>query len=186
MLISLHLTPRMSTVQSVTALDRRSRGKRILPNMMAAIAIMFLLFAQLLPARGQSDHTAVRGYIYDQASRTALVGANIYCRELNTGTVSNNEGYFAMHIPKAKSTTLSVSYIGYADLNIALTGHDTFLVLYLALDTMSTVEVRATHTHTATIDVSKLDTRELNSMPLLMGEKDILKALTLLPGVGFG
>lgn len=53
------------------------------------------------------------GYVVDQANQQALPFANIYAVGTNTGTQSNEEGYFELSLFAHKNQMASITYLGY-------------------------------------------------------------------------
>ena len=60
---------------------------------------------------GQNKHT-ISGYITDVNNGESIVGANIYCKELNLGVTSNTYGFYSLTLP-AGTYDILYSFIGY-------------------------------------------------------------------------
>ena len=58
------------------------------------IKSIFLLVFIFSSAFAQNKHT-ISGYITDVNNGESIVGANIYCKELNLGVISNTYGFIA-------------------------------------------------------------------------------------------
>ena len=71
--------------------------------------IVFLLFCTNIFA--QNNHT-ISGFITDINNGESIVGANIYCRELNLGVTSNTYGFYSLTLPEGLHE-ISFSFIGY-------------------------------------------------------------------------
>jgi hypothetical protein len=147
-----------------------------------------------IPAFSQSRPT-IHGSIRDNSSGEALIGAAITIIEQpGTGTVSNAYGFFSLtlsiprNIPAA--TTIVASFIGYQPdtLHVALQS-DTLIDIRLdpgdpQLQTavVSALKKGANITNPI-MGVQKLSINEIKNVPVLFGEKDILKTIQLLPGI---
>ena len=59
-------------------------------------SIIFLLFVTNILA--QNKHT-ISGYITDENNGESIVGANIFCKELNLGVSSNTYGFYSLTLP---------------------------------------------------------------------------------------
>ena len=59
----------------------------------------------------QNKHT-ISGYITDKRSGETIVGANIYCTELNQGVTSNVYGFYSLTLPEG-TYNISFSFIGF-------------------------------------------------------------------------
>ena len=55
----------------------------------------------------------ISGYIKDEASREALIGASVVCTNSKRGTSSNQYGFFSLTISIADKIELIISYQGY-------------------------------------------------------------------------
>ena len=59
------------------------------------IALVFLA----LSANGQQKFT-INGYIKDIANGEAMIGATVYIQELNSGTATNEYGFYSITVPQ--------------------------------------------------------------------------------------
>ena len=144
-----------------------------------------------LPLAAQTSVT-LSGIVTDAASGEQLPGVNIYVPSAATGAQTNPYGFYSLTLPAgvmADADQLVFSYLGYRSDTIIL-GQDMGQRLNVALEQadqqLSTVEVSA-YAGTAaraSAGVHQLDRRAIVDNPVLLGEKDALKALQLLPGVG--
>lgn len=148
---------------------------------------VILLFATNLFS--QEDYS-ISGTVSDAESSETIIGATILIKELpGTGTITNTYGYFSIGAPKGKYT-ISVSYIGYetVEKNIDLS-KDIKLNFSikpsseLLEEVVITGEKKNSNITDNRVGVEKLQTKEVNKIPVLFGEKDIIKALTLTSGV---
>ena len=118
-----------------------------------------------------------------------MIGANIYNISSNEGISSNSYGYYNLSLPKGKNI-LTCSYIGYdSDTLIINLSSDTIINFAINLTTKSLSEVklesRETNTRSVISEVN-IPVKEIKKLPALLGERDILKSIQLLPGVQSG
>ncbi|MBP1640659.1 MAG: TonB-dependent receptor plug [Bacteroidetes bacterium] len=141
--------------------------------------------AAALPA----DRFSLSGIIKDAANGEVMTGVNVYIRELKSGAVTNNYGFYSVTVPRGKYT-VEISYLGYQTL---------VKKVNLMMSQKVDVELRERAKEIAEIEVKsqrKDMNQALNSMgaeqvsinairkiPALMGEVDLLKVVQLLPGV---
>jgi hypothetical protein len=127
------------------------------------------------------------GFVSDKNNGENIIGVNIFCKELKQGVVSNTYGFYSLTLP-AGNYEISFSYIGYKtqvhNLNL-----DKDIQKNIAFDITSfsvgEVQVRAKaniveKTETSVIEVP---IEQIKTIPALLGEVDIIKAIQLLPGV---
>lgn len=152
---------------------------------------IILLFAST-HAYSQTDKmVTLSGYITDSKNGESLPGATIFIKSLYAGAASNNYGFYSLTIHSSKQTIV-FSYLGYTDkvIDINLL-NDTTLNIELVSSSQLLNEVvvkgeltNANITNTQ-MSVNKISSKTIQSIPALMGEVDLVKALQLLPGVKF-
>lgn len=144
----------------------------------------------------QPDRTAPRytisGFVTDGASGERLIGANLYVPALQTGTVTNDYGFYSLTLP-ADTLALRVSYLGYRLQTITVVldrDREVNVELVRAsvgLDEVEVVGEREERTVESTqMSVVALPVEEVKKLPAFLGEVDVIKAIQLLPGVQSG
>jgi hypothetical protein len=150
---------------------------------------MYLLLVTGFHSYAQEKHT-ISGTIREKRSGEILIGATAYLLELpKTGTVSNAYGFYSITAP-AGSYTLIVSFAGFLQdsVKIILDKNVTVPIqLLTAVAQMMEVTVsskkRNENVTKPIMGVQKLSVNEIKNVPVLFGEKDVLKTIQLLPGV---
>ncbi|MGB3617945.1 MAG: TonB-dependent receptor, partial [Catalinimonas sp.] len=162
-----------------------------------AAALRGVLLLTLLvcggPLRAQVRRHTVSGYVREAGSGELLIGVNVYLPGQQTGTVTNTYGFYSLTLPEADSVALAFSYVGYRleRRTVALT-KDQPLDISLSGDVqLDEVVVEATATvprETERVQMSAVEVpvRQVKQIPALLGEKDVLKVLQLMPGVQSG
>ncbi len=141
--------------------------------------------------QSNEKHT-ISGYVTETGSKENLLGVSIYVPELKLGTTTNDYGFFSLTLPEGQHEIL-ISYMGYAtkQLKIELT-EDTVWAISLdpAAESLDEVTVIADNkikeskvTQMSTVRINPLD---IQDVPALLDEKDVLKTLQLLPGIQGG
>lgn len=138
---------------------------------------------------GQSKFT-VSGTIKDKKNGETLIGATVrVVEQKGTGAAANEYGFYSLTLP-AGNYTLIYEYIGYKPQTRSVT-LDKNVKLDMPMDENSqelmevsvTAEKEDDKITNAQTGVEKLDMKEINKIPVLMGERDILKSIQLLPGI---
>lgn len=148
-----------------------------------------LLFISFL-SEAQQKFT-ISGFINEEGSKENLPGVNVYVYKLKAGAVSNNYGFYTLTLP-ADSIQLVISYVGYQTqlFNILLDKNIQLEISLRRNADLKEVEVSAEKLERISDDVqmSKIDlpVEQIKNLPALLGEKDVLKAIQLLPGVQKG
>ncbi|MBA6313927.1 TonB-dependent receptor [Cellulophaga baltica] len=140
----------------------------------------------------QAEKYTVSGYIKEQGSGENLFGVSVYIPELKVGTVTNEYGFFSFTAPKGKHSVV-FSYIGFTsqvkeiDLNADL---EVSVHLIASSEALSEVVVIADQnvkeSKVTQMSAVRLNPMDVQDLPALLGEKDVLKTLQLLPGIQGG
>jgi len=132
---------------------------------------------------------SISGHVIDASTGEVLIAANVYIRELGTGSVTNPYGYYSISLISG-SYTLGVSYIGYNNFEqkISLTG-DIVLNIELKPEARQLEEVTISsikkndNVSSLEMGTTSLPISSIKRIPAFMGEVDVIKAIQLLPGV---
>lgn len=157
---------------------------------MRALIILAILIFFAVHSFSQSQKYTISGTLSDDVTGETLIGATIRIKEIHGVGVSANEyGFYSLTLPEGKYTVI-VQFIGYQSDTTTIT-LDKSLVKNFKLktfeSTLSEVVVSAEkqneHIESAQTGMEKIDMKEVNKIPVLFGEKDIVKAMQLLPGI---
>ncbi|MEK6552835.1 MAG: TonB-dependent receptor, partial [Bacteroidota bacterium] len=132
----------------------------------------------------------VRGVVKDSLSLESLPFGNVFIKELNVGTSTNNRGYFVIpSVPANKNLTVVVSYVGYKKKELrVLVNADTITDLEILLPSLKiqfeTIEKIERIIKENVPDVGKIiiTPKEIENIPKGV-ETDLLRSLASLPGV---
>lgn len=148
--------------------------------------IAFLLCS--LSSIAQVKHT-ISGTVKDKKSGETLIGAVITVDGKNIGTVTNEYGFYSLSLPAGKYV-LKIGYVGYVEQKLDV-NLDKPTKLNVSLESEGTqlkeVTVRSKakndNVTSAQTGVNSLNVKEVSELPVLFGEKDVVKIVQLLPGV---
>ncbi len=152
--------------------------------------ILYILFLKVLfiGSISAQNHT-ISGFVKDSETGEVLIGANLYNPKLQNGTATNSYGFFS-YTTKEDSVELIVSYIGYSPERIYLyLGEDIELDIQLVPGgALEEVVVTAEQNIVEETQMSRVSVpvEQIKSMPRLLGEVDVMKALQMIPGVQSG
>lgn len=150
------------------------------------LALIFLFFCSL--AFSQRNVT-LSGYVSDLESDESLIGVSVLLPELNTGTITNEYGFFSLTLP-AGVYTVQIRYLGFETLtrelslnedvneNFELTPQAEVLDEVIVEENIELLNVRNPQ-----MSVNKLAINTIKKIPAVLGEVDVIKSITLLPGV---
>ena len=129
------------------------------------------------------------GYISDIENNETLIGVSIIVPELQYGTITNEYGFYSLTLPKG-SYQLQISYLGFEnqiqelELDKDLIQNYKLISQAEVLDEVIVEEnVELLNIKSPQMSVNKLSVNTIKKIPAALGEVDIIKSITLLPGV---
>jgi hypothetical protein len=157
---------------------------------MKRIVTILLLLILILPTF--ATVVTLSGYMKDKASGEALIGATVYIPDLKIGVITNPYGFYSVSVPQGAYSVI-FSYIGYQAQSpfINLKSSKQLIVL-LEEDSKQIEEVVITgekknrNVESLQMSIEKLQVKLVKKLPSFMGEVDIIKSITLLPGIQNG
>ncbi len=154
------------------------------------IEIFGIALLMILPFLSFSqDKFTISGKITDAENGEDLIGATIFDIEQQLGTSTNTYGFFSLTLPEG-NYKLQISYLGFQTITKKIQ-LDENLKLNISLEPSSNsldeVEIisekKDANLSSAQMSVEKMDMKQISKLPVLFGEKDILKTIQLLPGI---
>lgn len=129
----------------------------------------------------------VSGTVWSKVKGETLIGASI--RTTQGGTVSNEYGFYSLTLNQGRHEVI-FSAVGLGTQTIAFTiNRDTTINIFLEDEVKNlegvvvTAQSRGRSISSPQMGVEKLSTKEIRNIPVLLGERDILKTIQLLPGI---
>ena len=155
-----------------------------------AIHLILLLLPFTTFCQQAKTKFTVNGTVRDKATGETLLGANVqFIGQRGLGTITNSYGFYSVGAASGKYQ-LVVSFSGYqADtVDIILDKNITQqITLEKSTNTLQEVTVttrkKSDNISRAIMGVQKLSIDEVKNIPVLFGEKDVLKTIQLLPGI---
>ncbi len=151
--------------------------------------LLSVLIVILSPFAYAQKYT-ISGSLTDATNGEDLIGARILVKEKpGIGAITNVYGFYSLTLDKGNYTLIYQS-IGYKPLEIKIELTDNVvknLELSPKLKVLNTVEVTGEkldeNVTSAQMGVDKIKVKDVDAVPVLFGEKDIMKTMQLLPGV---
>jgi hypothetical protein len=150
---------------------------------------IFLLFFLTSFMNFSQENSTLSGTIYDDYNNETLIGVSIYFPELNSGTTSNEYGFYSITVPKGNHT-IQISYLGYSTVleTIELLEKTSKnFNLKVASESLNEIIIESNieklNLKTPQMSVNNLTSSTIKQIPVVLGEADIIKSLILLPGV---
>jgi CarboxypepD_reg-like domain/TonB dependent receptor/TonB-dependent Receptor Plug Domain len=137
-----------------------------------------------------SQNFTINGTLKDATNGEDLIGASVVLKDKpSVGVTTNTYGFYSLTLPKG-TYTLRIQYIGYTAIDAQIT-LDKDIKLDKELSPESSVlqevviksEKENKNVSRNEMSVTKLDPKSVENVPVIFGEKDIIKTLQLTPGV---
>ncbi len=161
-------------------------GGLYLRVLLSLILILFLFRANKVS--GQEKFT-VSGTVTSEKTGERLINASVKVADKSIGTITNDYGFFSLSLVKG-NYTIEISSIGLQEKTIELLLEKNFK-LNIALDDkeqkLQDVTVKssmgARSLSSPQMSVERLNVQEIKNIPVLFGERDVMKTIQLLPGI---
>ncbi|WP_167615165.1 carboxypeptidase-like regulatory domain-containing protein [Maribellus sediminis] len=129
----------------------------------------------------------ITGKVIDGKTGDPLPGAVIYEPKLEKGASTNSEGKFTLDLPSGEHI-LKISYMGFQEyeqkIKLIESGEAEF-ELFEETHNLEEVIVVADEFNSSRTQTSlvQMTSKEIKNLPLLMGERDVIKSITMMPGI---
>ncbi len=154
-----------------------------LTRILLFLSLMF--FANALA----QEKVTLSGNVIDAKSNETIIGVNIRALELNTGTITNEYGFFSLTLP-AGNYNLQITSLGFRDINTTITLTESIRKNFSMTSNQEQLEEVVidnnnlkTNTRAPEMSVNKLSIATIKKMPVVLGEVDVIKSILQLPGV---
>ena len=130
----------------------------------------------------------VNGTIKDTETGEALIGATIFVEELSRGFITDVNGYYAMSIPPG-SYTFRFNCLGMQEMQFKAevrSSGDLNIEMSRRLYPIDEITVKSSEFHNVRglqMGFTQISIKNIKEIPVVLGEKDVLKVVHMLPGV---
>ncbi len=156
-------------------------------TMKAFLALSLVSCAQTVI--GQKNHT-ISGIIKSKNNGEYIIGASVKVLNTNYGTTSNEYGFYSISlVPNTyqivysalgkKPDTLTITLESNVEKNISFLEADS----ELSNVTVTSSKLFGRSVAGSQMGIEKLSVQEAKNIPVIFGEKDLLKTIQLLPGI---
>lgn len=135
------------------------------------------------------ENSTFSGSISDFSNGEELIGVKVYTEDHKYGALTNEYGFFSLTLPKGQYSIV-ISYYGFEkqvlnlDLSTSIRQNIQLKYKVQEIEEVAITGKKENDNITNTeIGVDRLTPKDLENLPMIFGEKDILKAIQLLPGV---
>ncbi|MDN3666819.1 carboxypeptidase-like regulatory domain-containing protein [Algibacter miyuki] len=155
-------------------------------NLFLGLILACMFFSMSLNAQNKFT---VSGTISEESSNETLIGVNIIFPDIQSGTTTNEYGFYSITLPEG-TYKMVVSYLGFNTIVETITLSDNQNRNLSLTDTLENLDevvitenIEKLNIKAPQMSVNKLTSGTIKAIPVVLGEADIIKAITLLPGV---
>ena len=152
------------------------------------ITFILLCLMSIMTLEAQEKFT-FSGTISEATSNETLIGVNILVPELQTGTTTNEYGFYSITLPEG-SYNIIISYIGFENIEETLVLSENITKDYSLFEAAESLDevvivqnIEKLNLRKPQMSVNVLSSGTIKDIPVVLGEADVIKAITLLPGV---
>lgn len=152
------------------------------------LVLSLILLLTVSSVNAQNAYT-VSGVIKDASTGETLIGASIKVTGTSSfGTLTNSYGFYSVNVPSGEYS-ITASFIGYKPvIKTASITKDLRINVDLEVnnelqEVVVTAVKRNENVSSPQMSLQKINVQEIKNVPVLFGEKDVLKTIQLLPGI---
>jgi hypothetical protein len=155
---------------------------------MQKVIFICLLMSVAIATNAQKKNT-ISGTIRNKATGESIIGASVKVTNASNAVTSNDYGFFSLTMAPG-NYVLEISNVGFVTLKKPIDLKDNIsedIMLEEQSKTLDAVVIRAGNSGRSVtgtqMGVERLSAKDMKFIPQLLGERDPLKAIQLLPGI---
>ena len=132
---------------------------------------------------------SLSGYVHDETNGESLVGAVVQIKNTRIATVTNTYGFYSLTLDDGTYTVLT-NYLGYQKIEKEVDLSENVKLDFILppetkelKEVVITKEKKNTQVTNPTLGINKISSKQIQKIPALFGETDVLKVIRLMPGV---
>lgn len=155
------------------------------------VGILFLMYCYQSVLYAQGNKHTLSGIIRESGTGETLPGVSIFCDSLKVGVQSNAYGFYSLTLPAGKHH-IKISALGFSAIDSVITCNQNLRIDFnvgqgVALkEVVINAEAKKRISEESQMSVINIPIQQIKDIPALMGEKDVLKVIQLMPGVQKG
>jgi outer membrane receptor for ferrienterochelin and colicin len=151
--------------------------------------VFLTLLLVMLSGISFTQQYTLSGKVETSSTGEPVAFANVYIVELEKGAQSDIDGKFSIELPKGEYT-IRISFVGYATYEENIKLHSNKKMKFKVEDSgevLDEVEVKGEKDDDKlkdpTAGIVKMDVKDMEKIPVIFGEQDIIKTIQLMPGI---
>jgi hypothetical protein len=182
-------TSQVNLNRLVSADIRNASPEQALKKLLEGTGIGFTLNGKNVVLYPTLDYKiTISGYLREKGTGELLIGAVISTEPLRAGATTNAYGFYSITLP-ADTYQISYQYTGYKSVSVNLTGLESKQVnieLEPSTNLNEVVISSLADDNPFKLNNIQVPVHEIKSVPMILGERDVVKYIMLSPGVQKG
>ena len=158
--------------------------------MYKSIYFLITFFVILLASEiSAQEKFTLKGTVTDVSSNETLIGVNIIVPAESTGATTNEYGFYSLTLP-AGTYEVVISYLGFESIRETIELNENITKNYALSESLENLDeiviledIEELNIKKPQMSVNALSINTIKQMPVVLGEVDVIKSITLLPGV---
>lgn len=153
------------------------------------IVCLLLIFCITSYLGYTQEKVTLSGVVSDSNSNETLIGVNVIFPELSTGATTNEYGFYSITLPKG-TYNIVISYLGYQNVSESIDLTDNIVKNISLVESAESLDevviknnVEKLNIRQPQMSMNTLSANTIKQIPVIFGEADVIKTITLLPGV---
>ncbi len=136
----------------------------------------------------RSDLYTVSGYVINDKTNQPIEGVTILEKEKNIYTTTNKKGYYKLQLPYGKNN-LEARYAGFSNDSYTLVIYDNGSLNFSMLEKLEELDEvviqgeKDKNLRETVTGITQLKAEDIKTIPQVLGERDLLRAVLTLPGI---
>jgi hypothetical protein len=134
------------------------------------------------------ESVTISGRIFDGKSGEPMIGASVFIEQPRIGMTTDAEGFYSLELPKGRHT-IHIGSVGAVSTlrQILINGDGVFNIelseTITALEEVIITAQRESNVKSTIMGLQKVEIKAIKKIPVVLGEADVLKVITMMPGV---
>lgn len=144
--------------------------------------------SQIILFKNRNHRYVISGKIREKGTGELLMGVIVNTNPSVSGSVSNSYGFYSLSLPQG-SYIIQFNYVGFSPFvkTIDVNSSASIDIELEASSQLSELVVKAPRTNNnATHNTISVPLKEMTEVPMILGEKDVVKYMMLMPGLQKG
>lgn len=180
-------TDQVNLSQTISVNFKNAAMEVALKKVFANTGIAFTINENMVALYPENFRHTISGSIREKGTGELLIGVIVGANPAKSGAISNGYGFYSISMPPGEYE-LQFNYIGFQPYSkkITLNASEELNIELTPATDLEEIVVTADNTKTLKANAFTIRLQEIKSIPMILGERDVVKYAMLSPGVQKG